>query len=63
MGQGVMTMRRFVNQLLTDDIQPMEEDMIDGWEEEEIEANRIEMLAQKSENADRQPVLATAPLS
>ena len=41
----------------------MKEDMIDGWEEEEIEANRIEMLAQKSENADRQPVLATAPLS
>ena len=54
MGQGVTTMRWFVNQLLTDDTQPMEEDMIDGWEEEEIEANRIEMLARMSEKADGQ---------
>ena len=47
-------MRWFVNQLLTDNTQPMEEDMIDGWEEEEIEANRIEMLARMSEKADGQ---------
>ena len=35
-----------------EDALPVDEDMFDGWEEEEIEANRIERLARVSEWMD-----------
>ncbi|MPC88203.1 hypothetical protein E2C01_083100 [Portunus trituberculatus] len=41
--------------LAEEDALPVDEDMFDGWEEEEIEANRIERLARVSERTDRQP--------
>ena len=40
--------------LAEEDAIPEDEDMFDGWEEEEIEANRIERLARVSEQTDRQ---------
>ena len=40
--------------LAEEDAIPEDEDMFDGWEEEEIEANRIERLARVSEQTDGQ---------
>ena len=43
-----------MDQLLADNTQLIDKDMFDGWEEEEIEANRIGMLARAKETADAQ---------
>ncbi|MPC88274.1 hypothetical protein E2C01_083174 [Portunus trituberculatus] len=47
--------------LAEEDALPVDEDIFDGWEEEEIVANRIERLARVSEQTDRQPRPATRP--
>ena len=41
-----------VNQLMADDTQPFDEDMFEGWEKEEIEANRMNMLVQEDGQTD-----------
>ena len=43
-----------------EDALPEDEDMFDGWEEEEIEANKIERLARVSERMDIQTDRQTA---